>query len=212
MNDQLVRLTEAQALYYDYLKRLRGQRGTLLELLLDGEWHSNHKCASVGGLSFNDSIFAFRQEGWQIESRHVRGGRWEFRLLGKSAPTDGHKPMTRPQRLVATTYMTAIQQALGTRGQRSSAQRHPHMDAPRSADIAGRGSATVNLCTACNQDFGSLTAFDRHRTGRHAYPHSEEQPDGRRCLKSDELLDKGFRLDIRGRWRLPRRGTAPWDQ
>lgn len=113
MNDQLIQLTEAQALYYDDLKRLRGQRGRLLELLLDGKWHSNHKCAFVGGLSFNDSIFAFRQEGWQIESRHVRGGRWEFRLIGKSAPRDGHKPMTRPQRLIATTYMTAVQQALG---------------------------------------------------------------------------------------------------
>jgi hypothetical protein len=112
--DQLVRLTEAQALYYDDLKRLRGQRGRLLELLLDGEWHPNHKCASIGGLSFNDSIFAFRQEGWQIESRHVRGGHWEFRLIGKAAPADDHKPMTRPQRLVATTYMTAIQETLGS--------------------------------------------------------------------------------------------------
>ena len=107
--DQLVRLTEAQARYYDDLKRLRGQRGRLLELLLDGDWHSNHQCASVGGLSFNDSIFAFRQEGWRIESRHVRGGRWEFRLTGKAAPPDGHKPMTHPQRLVATAYTSAIQ-------------------------------------------------------------------------------------------------------
>ena len=114
MNEQHVQLTEAQARYYDDLKRLRGQRGRLLELLLDGKWHSNEECASIGGLSFNDSIFAFRQEGWQIESRHVRGGRWEFRLLGKVAPRDGHKPMTRPQRFVATTYITAIQQTLGS--------------------------------------------------------------------------------------------------
>jgi hypothetical protein len=108
------RLTEAQAQYYDDLKRLRGQRGRLLELLLDGKWHPNHECASVGGLSFNDSIFCFREEGWQIDSRHVRGGHWEYRLLGKTTPRDTHKPMTRPQRLVATAYMTAIQESCGS--------------------------------------------------------------------------------------------------
>jgi hypothetical protein len=106
-------LTEAQALYYDDLKRLRGQRGALLELLLDGAWHANHECARVGGLSFNDSIFAFRQEGWIIESRHVRKGLWKFRLLGKAEPPVGHKPMTRPQRAVAGHVMYVIEKELG---------------------------------------------------------------------------------------------------
>ena len=106
-------LTEAQALYYDDLKRLRGQRGALLELLLDGKWHANHECASIGGLSFNDSIFAFRQEGWIIESRHVRHGLWKFRLLGKAEPPSGHKPMTAPQRVVAGHFMHVITKELG---------------------------------------------------------------------------------------------------
>jgi hypothetical protein len=69
----------------------------------------------------------------------------------------------------------------------------------------------MNLCTACNQDFGSLSAFDEHRTGKYAYPYSDQQPDGRRCLTPDELLTKGFHLDTRGRWRDRRRGNAPWD-
>lgn len=106
-------LTEAQLRYYDDLKRLKGRRGLLLELLLDGRWHPNHECAAVGGLSFNDSIFTFRKEGWVIESRHVRGGIWEFRLAGKADPPQGHKPMSRPQRLVAGHYMHVISQQLG---------------------------------------------------------------------------------------------------
>jgi hypothetical protein len=99
--------------YYDDLRRLRGQRGRLLELLLDGEWHRNHDCAEVGGLSFNDSIFAFRQQGWIIESRKLRGGIWEFRLTGKGDPPEGHKAMSRPQRYVAAHYLYVIKDKLG---------------------------------------------------------------------------------------------------
>ena len=90
------KLTDAKARYYDDLKRLRGRRGLLLDLLMDGKWHPNWECASVGGLSFNDSFYAFRREGWLIESRPKRGGRWEFRLHGKAEPLQGHKPMSRP--------------------------------------------------------------------------------------------------------------------
>jgi hypothetical protein len=113
MNEPVRTLTEAQARYYDDLKRLRGRRGALLDLLLDGQWHPNHECADIGGLSFNDSIYALRKEGWQIESRSIRGGLWEFRLLGKSDPPTGHQPMTRPQRKVAGAYAHAIRERLG---------------------------------------------------------------------------------------------------
>ena len=106
-------LTEAQTLYYDDLRRLRGQRGLLLELLLDGEWHPNYECAEVGGLSFNDSIFAFRKEGWIVESRKKKGGIWEFRLTGKGDPPEGHKAMSRPQRLVAAHYTHLLHRELG---------------------------------------------------------------------------------------------------
>ena len=106
-------LSEAQARYYADLNRQRGNKGLLLELLLDGEWHANRDCASVGGLSFNDTLFCLRKEGWVIESRHVRGGTWEFRLTGKTEPDDSHRPLTRPQRLVARTYEKAIEEKLG---------------------------------------------------------------------------------------------------
>lgn len=113
MGEKKYELTEAQALYYDDLKRQKGQRALLFELLQDGKWHPNYECARVGGLSFNDSIFAFRQEGWIIESRRVRAGVWKYRLLGKEEPPTGHKPMTRPQRVVAGHYMHVVATELG---------------------------------------------------------------------------------------------------
>jgi hypothetical protein len=70
----------------------------------------------------------------------------------------------------------------------------------------------MNLCTACNEDFSSVSAFDRHRTGTYAHPYSDEHPEGRRCLTPDELLTKGFHLDTRRRLRLDQRGNAPWEQ
>jgi len=68
----------------------------------------------------------------------------------------------------------------------------------------------MNECSACGQDFGSLSAFDAHRVGRFDHPWSPAHPDGRRCLSSIELHERGLRQDIRGRWRLPQRGTPPW--
>lgn len=67
----------------------------------------------------------------------------------------------------------------------------------------------MNYCRSCQQDFGSVSAFDAHRTGKHAYTLSEglrqEPPveDGRRCLNRNELSDLGWKQDQRGRWRTP---------
>jgi len=75
----------------------------------------------------------------------------------------------------------------------------------------------MNLCTTCNQDFGSVTAFDTHRVGVHEYTYSEGlrmepmREDGRRCLTIDEmatLTDKKgspvFTKNARGAWSLTR--------
>lgn len=67
-----------------------------------------------------------------------------------------------------------------------------------------------NLCSVCDIDFGSLSAFDMHRVGRHAYAHSPERPDGRRCLDEAEMSAKGMRVDAHGRWRSPAAATSPW--
>ena len=62
----------------------------------------------------------------------------------------------------------------------------------------------MNLCRGCGEDFGSVSAFDRHRVGRHAHDWSPERLDGRRCLDVDELEALGWHQDSRGRWRQPR--------
>jgi hypothetical protein len=68
----------------------------------------------------------------------------------------------------------------------------------------------VNLCPGCRQDFSSVSAFDRHRVGRHAYGYLEglrmESPreDGRRCLDEGEMRSAGMALDLRGRWCITR--------
>jgi hypothetical protein len=67
----------------------------------------------------------------------------------------------------------------------------------------------MNLCCACGEDFGSVELFDRHRVGRHAYSFAEglEQgvEDGRRCLGTDEMNERGWRRNGRGRWFDPSR-------
>lgn len=66
------------------------------------------------------------------------------------------------------------------------------------------------LCSACLEMFGSTTAFDMHRVGKHAYLASPEQPDGRRCLTPEEMEAREMRKDVKGRWRSPA-GDRWWE-
>lgn len=73
----------------------------------------------------------------------------------------------------------------------------------------------MNLCTTCGLDFGSVSAFDRHRVGTHEYTLWEglrrdpPQDNGRRCLdisEMQEIRDKDgeliFAKNERGDWSL----------
>lgn len=66
----------------------------------------------------------------------------------------------------------------------------------------------MNRCRACNEDFGSVTAFDAHRVGSHDYTDSESlrmesmREDGRRCLDADEMEARSFVRNKRGRWSI----------
>ena len=63
-----------------------------------------------------------------------------------------------------------------------------------------------NECTACGEDFSSISLFDRHRVGKHEYTFDytdEATWDGRRCLGSEEMREKGWTFDKRGRWTDP---------
>ena len=65
------------------------------------------------------------------------------------------------------------------------------------------GLARGNVCATCGLDFGSVTAFDRHRVG----PHDGD----RRCRTEADLLDRGYVLTVYGRLTLAKqldRGRA----
>jgi len=50
----------------------------------------------------------------------------------------------------------------------------------------------VNQCPTCNLFFSSVTAFDKHRFGKHGR--------NRRCLTPEEMQAKGMHLNIYGCW------------
>jgi len=67
----------------------------------------------------------------------------------------------------------------------------------------------LNLCTACREDFGSVSAFDAHRVGVHEYTFDEgllltpPRDNGRRCLSFSELESSlRFSRNTRGTWSL----------
>jgi hypothetical protein len=64
----------------------------------------------------------------------------------------------------------------------------------------------LNLCRACDTDFSSVAAFDRHRTGTHDYSFLEGvelcHKDGRRCMDPDEMLEARMEVDAQGRWKI----------
>jgi hypothetical protein len=64
----------------------------------------------------------------------------------------------------------------------------------------------LNLCRSCNQDFGSVGAFDAHRVGKHEYLWSLDAEDGRRCLHYEEFEQRGWTRDKFNRWRQPAAG------
>ena len=56
------------------------------------------------------------------------------------------------------------------------------------------------LCRGCGQYFGSVNAFDKHRSG---------PATARFCLETAELDGKGWRKDKKGYWRTPG-GARKW--
>ena len=49
-----------------------------------------------------------------------------------------------------------------------------------------------NQCQGCKEYFNSTGAFDKHRTGKHGVD--------RRCMTTEEMIDKGFSLNASGYW------------
>jgi len=106
-------LSEAQLRFHADEARIRGKRGQLLELLLDGNWHPNHDCAAIT-LGLHSAIYGLRAEGWTIESRHISMGRWDYRLSGKTEPPPVTQKMSMQQRRIARLYTEALTDNLDT--------------------------------------------------------------------------------------------------
>src|SRR3954471_3522642 len=108
--------TPAQNNFSADRRRIRTRKQALLDLLLDREWHPNYECARVGGLSFHCSLYDLRQEGWKIESRKVKGGVWDFRLIDKTAAQKKRGELSSPQQRVADEFTLAVRKEYGDAG------------------------------------------------------------------------------------------------
>lgn len=53
----------------------------------------------------------------------------------------------------------------------------------------------MNMCSGCDRDFTSLTAFDKHRTGSF-------KDGSRRCMTEQEMSKAGLERKARGKWGL----------
>lgn len=52
-------------------------------------------------------------------------------------------------------------------------------------------------CLGCGTPFNSVSAFDKHRTGKH---HISAGADRRRCMTENEMTSAGFVRNKRGVW------------
>lgn len=71
--------------------------------------------------------------------------------------------------------------------------------------ITGR---RLKHCPYCHETFTRTAAGDMHRSGVHG---ASRGPDRRRCLTSDEMLDKGMRRNRLGHWSTGKRGEGVWN-
>jgi hypothetical protein len=109
-------LTEAQKNYPTDQKRIRTQKAALLDLLQDRKWHPNYQLADVGGLSFNSYLYQLRLDGWIIESRLVRRGVWEQKLIGRGNPRRSRDGLSGPQQRVLEDFALAVRKVYGDEG------------------------------------------------------------------------------------------------
>lgn len=63
-------------------RRLDTAKERILELLLDGEWHTNLELSKITH-RFSARLYDLRREGWIIERIHLDRGIWAYRLAGR---------------------------------------------------------------------------------------------------------------------------------
>jgi hypothetical protein len=82
------------------------------------------------------------------------------------------------------------------------------MDKRSHNELNAAGRKYLFQCTTCDEDFGGINAFDRHRIGDHEHLYSPEHPNGRRCRTPDEMEAIRMYCNRFGRWSQPPGGLA----
>jgi hypothetical protein len=122
-NPKTSELTAAQKTHASVRKRIQTRQDVLLRLLSDGHWHPNYECSETAGVSWHCYLYSLRKIGWIIQSRRVKGGVWEYMLLGRGRQTQAPAALSGPQQRVLTEVATAIRKIYGEQGVQQVAQR-----------------------------------------------------------------------------------------
>jgi hypothetical protein len=67
------------------IQELATNKARLLELLGDGRWHDQWELVKAGGLRYSARIMELRGDGHAVETHHVRGRQWSYRLVPKAS-------------------------------------------------------------------------------------------------------------------------------
>ena len=70
----------------DFAEEKKPARERLLDLLLDGRWHSWQECQSVGGVRYSARLLELKRQGHRIETRGEKHSGFDYRHVGVGKP------------------------------------------------------------------------------------------------------------------------------
>lgn len=77
--------SDPKKVYHSEKRRLNTVKAKILQLLKDGQWHTNRELKQISH-RFSARIKELRDEGWQIEREYWGEGVWAYRLVGRARP------------------------------------------------------------------------------------------------------------------------------
>lgn len=72
----------------DFAEEKKPARERLLDLLLDGNWHSWKECQSVGGARYSARMLELKRLGHRIETRGEKQSGFDYRHIGVGDPQE----------------------------------------------------------------------------------------------------------------------------
>lgn len=61
------------------------KKEAILDVLKDRVWHSNREIMEAGGFCYTARISELRNDGYIIEAKYVKDGKYAYKLMGKKA-------------------------------------------------------------------------------------------------------------------------------